>query len=240
VTENRPFYELDDDEMLIEEAADAALSETVTPLVSPVIVPPALPLRSVLDVVSTQALIERFERKATLTLLDHAYLINCLACKLTSDGKDTFGFATALGSEAALLLLDAERSRNSSRSIQARFPDDGIAAFTAANLDYSGKQLPGLSVRFERNALVHFTKNFAQSTAFFAFRRFSLALMPTLTNDSVLTDTLEAYAASARVLINTAAAKQAILPWEQLALVSDTNAERDARLLLSELGCFRW
>ena len=233
--DNRPFYELDDDEILIEEAANAALSDAVTPLATTASVTPALPLCAPLNPEQATALLERLSHKQTLTLLDHAYLLNRLACTLTLEKQDAFGFAAALREESALLLLDAERCKTDSRSSLATFPDAGIARFMQSDLDYRGRMPRGLSIRLERDALTHFTATFANSTPFFTFRRFTLALMPTLTKEPTLTDILEKYTVSARILINTAAAKQAIMPWERLAFLSDAEAERDARKVFEVL-----
>lgn len=233
--EIRPFYELDDDEIVIEEAANAALSNAVRPLAATATVTPALPLQTMLSQAQATALVERFAHRKQLTLIDHAYLVNRLACVVSADRHDQFGFAAALQKESALLLLDSIRPLANSRSAHVAFPEAGVAKLMHTDLDYTGRALPGLSVRLERETISHFTASFARSTPFFALRRFSLALMPELTKATNLTDTIGKYTVSARIFINSAAAKQAIIPWERLALLSDATAERDAREVLNAL-----
>jgi hypothetical protein len=233
--QDRPFYELDDDELIFEEASDAALSDAAPPPAAPALIAPALTLLTPLDASQARTLLERFGQKERLTILDHAYILNRLACRVTLDGQDTFGFAESLAAESLLLLLDAANCRDSPRSGEAIFPHDGIAAFTNAALDYRGLLPSGLAARYERSALTHFATSFAHSTPFFAFRRLALALAPTLSGTEALTEALALYTARARVLLNGAAAREALSPWRSLAQLEDAHAESAARAVLELL-----
>ena len=233
--DNRPFYELDDDEILIEEAAEAALSNAVTPIATTATLTPALPLRCPLRCSQFPQLFDRYAHKQTWTLLDHAYLVNMLACTVNREDTDVYGFQALLREESTLLLLDQGRRGDAPRSNRLQFPHEGVQRLSQANLDYTGLTPPGLSLRLERDALLHFQAHYAQSTPFFAIRRFTLALMPQLTKEPLLTDIIEQYTVSARIFINSAAAKQAFLSWDELALLVDADTESDARKVLEAL-----
>jgi hypothetical protein len=235
VTQDRPFYELDDDELIFEEATEAALSDAAPPAAAPALISPALTLLAPLDASQARMLLERFGPKERLTLLDHAYILNRLACRVTLDGQDTFGFAQSLAAESLLLLLDAAHGRQSPRSAEAAFPHDAIAAFTNAALDYRGLLPSGLAARYDRVALTQLAISVAHSTPFFAFRRLALALAPSMSGAEALTEALAEYTACARVLVNGAAAREAILPWKSLAQLTDAHAESAARAVLELL-----
>jgi len=220
---------------MFEEAAEAALSDAAPPPAARALITPALTLLTPLDASQARTLIERLGRKERLTLLDHAYILNRLACRLTLDGQDTFGFAESLAAESLLLLLDATNCRHSPRSAEAVFPHDGIAALMNAALDYRGLLPSGLAARYERSALTHFATGIADSTPFFAFRRLALALAPSMSGSEALTEAIAEYTAHARVFINGAAARETILPWKELAQLVDAEAESAARAVLELL-----
>ncbi len=237
--ENRPFYELDEEETVLEEAAIAALSDVAPRQPLPIARIPTLTLHTNFGPAQLKELRYRLDPQQPLTLLDHAYLVNQLACTLNDTEQDQFGFAAALRTETAFLCLDLQRCASTTRSERAPFPHEGVAQFSSAPLDYSERAPAALARSFERDALKRFSQEISSTHPFFAFRRLALALLPQLTKSDTLTDTLNDYAIRARVFMNAAAAKSSFLAWGAIAKLSDPQAEHAARQLLEALTVYQ-
>lgn len=234
--DDRPFYELDDEELILAEATEAALSIPAAPKSALVATaaPPGLVLRSTLD----QAGLERLEAHAAatpvFTILDHAQLVNVLTCTLDRAGDDRFGLAALLRHENGLLQLDRVAPGDVPRSMNGVRSEDCIDILCRATPSDRSTPL-GLARRLSASELLALAPLADEHNRFLALRRLGLTLLPNLTRLDITADMLKEYAFALRIFINALAARWTLLPWAELRRYDADDADAAARALLKTL-----
>jgi len=235
--EERPFYELDDEELLIEEATSAALSVRETASVGD-IAPRGLVLHTpnggtraaqLRTIIQERSGSERAH--PSLTLIDHALIVNALTCTHSRSGDDVFGLATLLRNERTMLMLDRTHPQDHARSDRL----EGIhEVFTRiGSLTPQHPEIEQRSTEWSRDRSETFltlpvarqlARGLTEDTPFFALRRLTLELMPTSTIPEEMTDTLREYIMHVRLILNTASAQSLIQSWKYVTALQSTEA----------------
>ena len=238
--DDRPFYELDDEELILEEATASALGpiRSFTPKVTSEPLYGAstlLTLRSPLDQPALNQLQALVQQKPNLTILDHARLINACACTIDSVQPDRLGLAMLFHHDSALLQLETIAPKEHPRSIDREALERSIDTLVKGPSDHEQIATAPLSRQLGKNDLLAFSFVQDDQHVFFALRRLGLALLPNVTKHQQTTDSFKDYAFHARIFINALAARWTMLTWRELLTYHADDADHYARALIQTL-----
>jgi hypothetical protein len=235
--DDRPFYELDDEELILAEATDAALSNTSVP---PPPRPrqraePGLVLCSTFDRPAHERMTQLAEQNSKFTIIEHATLVNLCVCANDRQGRDAYGLGELFRHEIALLQLDRLMPGDTPRSQNGIKPESAISVLSRSSPSDRMADPDQMAIRLSSNELLEIASFTEEANRFIAMRRLSLALLPTRTRRDVTADALKDYTHSLRILINALAARWALSPWSDLRTHYAEDADQAARVLIKAL-----